>query len=161
MRHTDKLHTYNRAYTVNDYLLTSSNPPCISLSDGKYKALVMEFDLAPSSYATMVLREILKSNTSSSAQARMNDYHESPTPKKIIIESNSTDNDDKSETCDVIQSGSLLSNAEKYEEFKNSIFKSIEVPEKRKNEEEVEGSNKKQKTENGEQVRIIMETPLL
>lgn len=122
----------------------------------------MEFDLAASSYATMVLREVTKSNTSSSAQARMNDYHDVSTTKKIIIESNSNDNEDKFETCDVIQSGSLLSNAEKYEEFMNSVFKSTEMPEKRKSDGEGEGSSKKQKTENGEeQTRIMMETPLL
>lgn len=41
-------------------------------SDGKYRALRMEFSLPPSSYATMAIREVLKLDTSIKKQTQLN-----------------------------------------------------------------------------------------
>ncbi|XP_077301838.1 pseudouridine synthase 7 isoform X2 [Arctopsyche grandis] len=46
-----------------------------NVPDGKFKALILEFNLSASTYATMALRELLKQDTSSEAQAQNNDYH--------------------------------------------------------------------------------------
>jgi tRNA(Glu) U13 pseudouridine synthase TruD len=42
-----------------------------------YKALIIRFDLASSQYATMALRELLKSDTSCSVQKEANQLGES------------------------------------------------------------------------------------
>lgn len=39
--------------------------------DGSFKSLLIEFSLLPSNYATMVVREITKQDTSSHAQASL------------------------------------------------------------------------------------------
>lgn len=101
---------------------------------GRYKALVMQFDLPPSCYATMVLREILKSNTSTSSQAKLNKYHEGK-QKMISVEQDERD-DSINDESDTGEKRSLLSNPEKYEQFKNSIFKDILGPTKRKTDDD-------------------------
>ncbi|KAJ8979558.1 hypothetical protein NQ317_012947 [Molorchus minor] len=136
------------------------------VKDGKYKALIMEFNLPSSSYATMVLREILKMDTSSSSHALMNDYHQSNATKKIIISDHEENPSENADGSDSTQASSLLSDSEKYEEFKNTIFQTIEGTTKRKNEEEVEedGSGKKIKTEDvedKEQTGIKMEASVV
>lgn len=54
--------------------------------DGQYKAIVLSFSLDSACYATMVLREILKCNTSTSSQAGLNNYGaKKPTTNRVII----------------------------------------------------------------------------
>lgn len=89
------------------------------LEAGKYKAILVSFTLRAASYATMVLRDMLKCNTSSSFQAGLNNYAESekvPTPSETKNDSVEINN---------IQPGSLLADKEKYEDFKNNLFKDI------------------------------------
>lgn len=111
-------------------------------SVGRYKALLIEFDLQSSSYATMVLREVLKSNTATSAQAKLNKYHDSK-EKMICVEQNNSHND-RIDLLNAGQTNSLLSNPEKYEQFKNSIFKDILGSTKRKSDgDEIEAKKLK------------------
>lgn len=69
----------------------------------------------------MTLREILKIDTSTSAQAKMNDYHEQK-QKKIVIENNSEDKEEVEGNSEM-GSSSLLSDPTLFQEFQNSIFK--------------------------------------
>ena len=41
-------------------------------SSGKYKALVLEFGLPPASYATMLIREVTKLDTSTHSNMKLN-----------------------------------------------------------------------------------------
>ncbi|XP_041966807.1 pseudouridylate synthase 7 homolog isoform X2 [Alosa sapidissima] len=47
-------------------------PAPVYLTEGKYRALRMEFSLPPSTYATMVIREVLKMDTSIKNQTQLN-----------------------------------------------------------------------------------------
>ncbi len=64
--------TVSLVRTDYDRMTTVSEP--VSVSDGQYRALKMEFDLPTSSYATMLVREILKTDTSPSYHSSLNKY---------------------------------------------------------------------------------------
>uniref|UniRef100_A0A4W4GTY2 Pseudouridylate synthase 7 homolog n=1 Tax=Electrophorus electricus TaxID=8005 RepID=A0A4W4GTY2_ELEEL len=57
-------------YTDVDKL--EDKPPPVYLTEGKYRALKMEFSLPPSTYATMAIREVLKMDTSIKNQTQLN-----------------------------------------------------------------------------------------
>ena len=53
--------------------MTSVSEP-VPVSDGHFRALKLEFDLPASSYATMLVREILKTDTSPNYHSSLNKY---------------------------------------------------------------------------------------
>lgn len=64
----------------------------------------------------MVIREILKTDTSSAAHTKLNQYHAKKEPPKIIAAKV------EEPTIDIPSPGSLLSDPAKYEDFKKAIF---------------------------------------
>lgn len=93
--------------------------------DGQYKALILEFSLKPSVYATMALRELLKCETSATHHATLTmkqsktieemekqQETENNKPKEMTDTDNSTLNDNKTE---VDINNSTLKNDEKTE----------------------------------------------
>lgn len=110
-----------------------------SVEGGKYKALIIDMCLTSSNYATMVLREVLKIDTSTASQTKLNDYHE-----KNKIEASSSD-------APVSQNEkSLLDSPDKFALFKKLVFDDGDDL-KRKMEDEPDGVEKKRvKTEEKE-----------
>ncbi|XP_066152002.1 pseudouridylate synthase 7 homolog [Euwallacea fornicatus] len=96
-----------------------------SIENGTYKAVVIAFTLNSASYATMVLREVLKCNTSSSSQAGLNNYDTTQTAQ---IDANEPQD-------------SLLADTEKYKDFQKRIFSEIS--------EEAENCGMKQELSDG------------
>lgn len=82
----------------------------------------------------MVLREILKTDTSASVHTQLNDYHK--------IEENKS----KNEKIDYVEESSLLSDPERFADFKKAIFATTEN-EKRKRDDVDVGDSKKLKNE--------------
>lgn len=80
----------------------------------------------------MVLREILKSGTSSSAHAKLNNYHVE-TPNEQVL--NKDENMDES-----LEDKGLLSDPAQYEAFKNFVFSEEPAP-KRKYDDPIESEN--------------------
>lgn len=60
-------------------------------SDGKNKALIIEMCLKPSNYATMVLREILKNDTSAETQAALSASYDTENAQSNLNEDNYQD----------------------------------------------------------------------
>ena len=64
--------TISLVRTDYDSMTAVSEP--VSMNDGQYRALKMKFDLPSSSYATMLVREILKTDTSPSYHSTLNKH---------------------------------------------------------------------------------------
>lgn len=122
---------YNNPHSTlirSDYEEMQGDPEPVSVEDGMYKAVIIDVCLKSSNYATMMLREILKTDTSRAEQAKGNDYFEKATTSKV-------DNVPKSEV-------SLLDNPDKFALFKELVFSQNDDG-KRTNEDE--GDNKETK----------------
>lgn len=65
----------------------------------------------------MVVREILKTDTSANAQTKLNDYHVKKELPKIVVTETTEQNSE-----DLPAHNSLLSDSAKYEDFKKAIF---------------------------------------
>lgn len=102
-----------------------------SVPDGLYKALIIDMCLNRAIYATMVLREVLKTDTSSASQTKLNDYHVKKTDAA------------PANKCEK----SLLDSPDKFALFKQLVFND-DNDVKRKNEDEIDGGDRKKlKTE--------------
>lgn len=115
-----------------------------SIEGGQYKALIIDMCLSSANYATMVLREVLKMDTSSSSQTKLNDYHEKGKTEATV-----------SAKCET----SLLDSPDKFALFKQMVFDDDGDDLKRKREDEVDGGDtKKLKTDSEEEERIAKKT---
>lgn len=80
-----KYNTENDTLIRSDIEELNGETEPISIKDGSQKALILEFSLPSSSYATMALREILKCDTSVANQVQLQ--------KSIATGNSSTDVD--------------------------------------------------------------------
>lgn len=55
----------------SDYSKMLNDPEVVSKPDGQHTALVLEFNLPQSTYATMLLRELMKNDTSVETQIKL------------------------------------------------------------------------------------------
>lgn len=89
-----KYHKDTDALIQSDFEEIRGEPVPVSADDGPLKALVLDFCLPSSSYATMALREILKEDTSASHQCRLQQsvtakrVHDSNEPNEVVADSN-------------------------------------------------------------------------
>jgi hypothetical protein len=90
----------------------------------------------------MVLREILKTDTSSSSHAKLNSYHTvAQEKKKILVEDDASNGEDADEDLD--DRIGLLSDKQRYEAFKNIVFNMGSSSLKRKHEDSNQNENSK------------------
>ncbi|GJQ67294.1 hypothetical protein Trydic_g8195 [Trypoxylus dichotomus] len=102
---------------LSDYEKFLNTPEPVDKPDGKFKALILDFCLSSSCYATMLVREILKTDTSATAQTKLNDYHTKKEPSKIVVTQT-----EQQGLEDLPAPNSLLADSAKYEDFKKAIF---------------------------------------
>lgn len=61
----------NEELINSDYSKMLNDPEIVSKPDGQHTALVLEFSLPQSTYATMLLRELMKNDTSVETQIKL------------------------------------------------------------------------------------------
>ncbi|XP_044752070.1 pseudouridylate synthase 7 homolog [Coccinella septempunctata] len=136
----------NNSLILSDFDVLRKIEEPKDIPDGKFKAVILEFTLDASVYATMVLREIMKIDTSPSAQVKLNDYANPSDDSAKIAVTNGSTKEEENVISNGLMHNSILNNKEKMEEFKRSIYGDTT---KRRNEEEEDDkkSPKKQKTD--------------
>lgn len=82
-----KYHQETDALIQSDIEELRKEPVPINVEDGPLKALVLDFCLPSSSYATMALREILKEDTSAATQSEASKRAREETAE-IILDGN-------------------------------------------------------------------------
>ena len=82
---------------LSDYSRMMKDPEIESNLDGQNTALILDFSLPPSCYATMLLRELLKSDTSSAnqmlLQKELTSTDETESSKRKIEDNNAVEDE--------------------------------------------------------------------
>lgn len=86
----------NEDLILSDYSRMRNDPEIEGKATGAHKALVLDFKLPQSTYATMLLRELLKSDTSTATQIKLqNAAKESNKTETKVSESDRSKDEDK------------------------------------------------------------------
>lgn len=106
----------------------------------------------------MVLREILKIDTATSAHCKMNNYYEK-TNKKDTKETEAiqiaSDSTEKYTEVEPVKTNSLLNNPDKFKAFEDLIFNSNESVKRKAEDDDENGSKKPRNDSENEETNTI------